>query len=87
MLRYDGKTDGVWITGNGGNAIYALDPNTGKFKTFRMPSNFSYGRMVAIDHATGDVWTALASYPNKLSLRDHSVVVRIHDAADLVAGE
>jgi hypothetical protein len=30
------------------------------------------------------VWTGLASYPNKLSLRDHSIVVRIHHALDLV---
>jgi virginiamycin B lyase len=84
VLRYDRKTDRVWITGNGGNAIYALDPGTGKIQTFRMPSLLSYGRMVAIDHNTGDVWTALASYPNKLSLRDHSIIVRIHDAADLI---
>lgn len=84
VLRYDGPTDRVWITGNGGNAIYALDPKTGNVKTFRMPSLLSYGRMVAIDHNTGDVWTALASYPNKLSLRDHSILVRIHDAADLI---
>ena len=82
--RYDSKSDRVWVTGNGGNAIYALDPKTGKFTTFRMPSYLSYGRMVTIDYSNGDVWTALASYPNKLSLRDHSLLVRIHHALDLV---
>ena len=82
--RYDAKSDRVWVTGNGGNAIYAMDPKSGKFTTFRMPSILSYGRMVSIDYSTGDVWTALASYPNKLSLRDHGVLVRIHHALDLV---
>jgi virginiamycin B lyase len=82
--RYDSKSDRVWITGNGGNAIYVLNPKTEKFTTFRMPSPLSYGRMVSIDYSTGDVWTGLASYPNKLSLRDHSIVVRIHHALDLV---
>lgn len=83
-LRYDAKTDRVWITGNGGNAIYAMNPETGVVQTFRMPSRYSYGRMVTIDYSTGDVWTALASYPNKLSLRDHSIVVRIHGALDRI---
>ena len=82
--RYDSKSDRVWITGNGGNAIYVLDPKSEKFTTFRMPSPLSYGRMVTIDYSTGDVWTGLASYPNKLSLRDHSIVVRLHHALDLV---
>jgi virginiamycin B lyase len=82
--RYDSKSDRVWITGNGANAIYVFDPKTEKFRTFRMPSALSYGRMVAIDYKTGDMWTGLASYPNKLSLRDHSIVVRIHHALDLV---
>lgn len=81
-LRYDAPSDRVWITGNGGNAIYALDPKTGKFRTFRMPSRLSYGRMVSIDYSTGDVWTSLSSYPNMLSLRDHSVVVCIHHALE-----
>jgi virginiamycin B lyase len=82
--RYDSKSDRVWITGNGGNAIYVFNPKTEKFTTFRMPSALSYGRMVSIDYSSGDVWTGLASYPNKLSLRDHSVVVRIHHALDLL---
>ena len=82
--RYDSKSGRVWVTGNGGNAIYVFNPKTEKFVTFRMPSALSYGRMVSIDYATGDVWTGLASYPNKLSLRDHSIVVRINRALDLV---
>lgn len=81
--RYDSKSDRVWITGNGGNAIYVFNPKSEKFSTFRMPSALSYGRMVSIDYSTGDVWTGLASFPNKLSLRDHSIVVRIHNALDL----
>ena len=82
--RYDSKSDRVWVTGNGGNAIYVFNPHTEQFQTFRMPSALSYGRMVAIDYTTGDVWTGLASYPNKLSLRDHSIVVRIQHALDLI---
>jgi virginiamycin B lyase len=78
--RYDATSGHVWITGNGANAIYALDPKSGKVTTFRMPSRLSYGRMISIDFRTGDVWTALSSYPNKLSLRDDSIVVRIHHA-------
>jgi len=82
--HYDARSKRVWITGNGANAIYALDPKTGKVTTFRMPSRLSYGRMISIDYRTGDVWTALSSYPNKLSLRDYSLAVCIHHAVDLV---
>lgn len=85
--RYDSKSARVWITGNGANSIYVFDPKTEKFVTFRMPSALSYGRMVSIDYSTGDVWTGLASYPNKLSLRDYSIVVRIHHALDAVRGD
>lgn len=81
--RYDSRSNRVWVTGNGGNAIYALDPDTGKATTFRIPSMLSYGRMVSIDYGTGDVWTALSSYPNHLALREHSELVRIHNALDL----
>ena len=82
--RYDAKSNRVWVTGNGGNALYALDPETGRATTFRMPSILSYGRVIAFDYSTGDVWTALCSYPNKLALRDYGVLVRIHHALDLV---
>lgn len=82
--RYDARSNRVWITGNGGNAIYALDPKTGKATTFRMPSRLSYGRMISIDYKTGDVWTSLSSYPNKLSFRDFSLAVCIHHAINLV---
>ncbi len=82
--RYDSKSKRVWITGNGANAIYVFNPKTEAFQTFRMPSALSYGRMTAIDYASGDVWTGLASFPNMLSLRDHSIVVRIHHALHLI---
>lgn len=82
--RYDSKSNRVWVTGNGGNAIYVFNPKTEQFQTFRMPAHLSYGRVLGIDYTTGDVWTSLASYPNKLSLRDHSIVVRIHHALDLI---
>ncbi|MCK9284024.1 MAG: carboxypeptidase regulatory-like domain-containing protein [Rhodocyclaceae bacterium] len=82
--RYDAKSNRVWVTGNGGNAIYALDPATGKATTFRLPSLLSYGRMISIDYSTGDVWTALSSYPNKHALRDHGLLLRVHRALDLV---
>ncbi len=84
VSRYDAKSDRVWVTGNGGNAIYALDPKTGKATTFRLPSIISYGRMISIDYSTGDVWTALSSYPNKHTLRDHGLLLRIHNALELV---
>jgi virginiamycin B lyase len=84
VARYDAKSNRVWITGNGGNAIYALDPKTGKSTTFRLPSILSYGRMISIDYSTGDVWTALSSYPNKHALRENGLLLRVHDALDLV---
>lgn len=84
VAHYDEKSDRVWITGNGANAIYALDPKSGQFVTFRIPSYLSYGRMISIDYSTGDVWTALSSYPNKLALRNHGLLLCIHRALDLV---
>ena len=82
--RYDAKSDRVWVTGNGGNAIYALDPKSGRTTTFRLPSILSYGRMISIDYSTGDVWTALSSYPNKHALRESGLLLRVHHALDLV---
>lgn len=54
VARFDAKSNRVWIAGNGGNAIYALDPKTGKSTTFRLPSLLSYGRMISIDYSTGE---------------------------------
>ncbi len=84
VARYDAKSNRVWITGNGGNAIYALDPKSGRATTFRLPSYLSYGRMISIDYSTGDVWTALSSYPNKHALRENGLLLRVHHALDLV---
>lgn len=80
--RYDGKHGRVWITGNGANSLYVFDPQTERFATFRMPAALAYGRMVSIDYASGDVWTALSSYPNKHAGRDHGLLVRLHGALD-----
>jgi virginiamycin B lyase len=84
VARYDRKSDRVWITGNGANSIYALDPKTGRYTTIRLPSYLSYGRMISIDYATGDIWTALSSYPNKHALRDHGLLLRVRNGLGLV---
>jgi streptogramin lyase len=78
-VRFDRRSHRVWVTGNGANSIYALDPDTGLSRTFRLPSDLSYPRMISIDYATGDVWTALSSYPNVHAGRDHGLLLRIHD--------
>jgi len=79
---YDGKSKRLWVAANGANSIYALDPETERFTTYRLPAINSYPRMISIDYTTGDVWTALSSYPNKHSLRDHGLMLRISDALD-----
>jgi virginiamycin B lyase len=84
VARYDEKSDCVWITGNGSNSIYALDPRSGQVTTFRLPSYLSYGRMISIDYTTGDVWTALSSYPTKHALRNNGTLLRVHHALELV---
>jgi len=84
VARYDEKSDRVWITGNGSNSLYAMDPKNGQVKTFRLPSILSYGRMISIDYATGDVWTALSSYPNKHALRNNGLLLRVDKALSLV---
>lgn len=48
------------------------------------PSILSYGRMISIDYATGDVWTALSSYPNKHALRNNGLLLRVDKALSLV---
>lgn len=82
---YDGKSKRLWVAANGANSIYALDPKTERFTTYRLPAINSYPRMISIDYTTGDLWTALSSYPNKHSLRDHGLMLRISDALDSVA--
>ena len=41
-------------------ANYRYDPETDVFDTYRLPASEAYGRMIAIDYANGDVWTALS---------------------------
>jgi len=80
VARYDRRSKRVWITGNGANSIYALDPASGQFTTFRMPSYLSYARMISIDYSTGDIWTALSSYPNNHAGRNYGILLRLHNA-------
>jgi streptogramin lyase len=81
-VRFARRSHRLWVAGNGANSIYALDPDTGHTRTFRLPSTLSYPRMFSIDYATGDVWTSLSSYPNVHAGRDHGVLLRIHDGLD-----
>ena len=84
VARYDAKSDRLWVAGNGANSLYALDPKTGQFKTIRLPSYLSYGRMISIDYTTGDLWTALSSYPNKHALRNNGLLLRVSNASPRV---
>jgi streptogramin lyase len=83
-LRFDRRSQLVWVAGNGTGSIYALDPGSGHWRAFRLPSHLSYGRMISIDYSTGDVWTSLSSYPNIQAGRDHGLLVRIHRAIQAV---
>jgi virginiamycin B lyase len=76
-VRYDGASETVWIDGNGANALYRFDPKSETFDSYRIPSSLAYGRMIAFDYNTGDVWTALSSYPNKHAGRDYGIMVRL----------
>ncbi|MDP6182448.1 MAG: carboxypeptidase regulatory-like domain-containing protein [Gammaproteobacteria bacterium] len=79
--RFDGATGTVWITGNGANSLYRFDPETETFDTYRIPAAQAYGRMIAIDYSTGDVWTALSNYPNKHTGRNTGTLVRLQGVA------
>ena len=75
--RYDEESDTVWVMGNGASSLYRYVPASGKFDTYRLPSPYSYGRMIAIDYTRGEVWTSLANYPTKHTGRASGTLVRI----------
>jgi len=80
-VRYDGATDTVWVVGNGANSLYRYDPRAEEFATYRLPAKQAYGRMIAIDYSSGDVWTALSNYPNKHTGRETGTLVRLQNVA------
>ena len=76
--RVDGATGAVWVTGPEADSLYRFDPVTKRFTIYRLPALVSYARMISIDYASGDVWTALSNWPYKHAAHNYAEVVRLH---------
>ena len=64
---YDAETDPrsgvVWITGALDTSMVRFNPKTETAESFPMPTEPAYTRHLAIDPATGDLWSAYSSLP------------------------
>jgi streptogramin lyase len=56
-------TNDVWATGSLDSTLIRYRPSTGDILTVPLPTEPAYTRHIAIDEATGDVWTAYSSLP------------------------
>ncbi len=55
--------DDVWATGSLASTLIRYRPGDGSILTVPLPTEPAYTRHLAVDEATGDVWTAYSSLP------------------------
>jgi streptogramin lyase len=77
-IRRNRFTGDLWVTGSGSDSLYRLDPDTFRFKVYRLPRAGAYTRTLAFEE-NGDVWTDYASFPNEHTQMPHrsGVILRM----------
>lgn len=61
--EYDPRSGRVWITGALGASMIAFDPRDESVLEIPLPTNPAYTRHLAVDPASGDLWSAYSSLP------------------------
>ncbi len=61
--EYDPRAGIVWITGALGASMVAFDPAAESVLEIPLPTNPAYTRHLAVDPASGDLWSAYSSLP------------------------
>nr|ART36541.1 C743 [uncultured bacterium] len=62
-VTWDQRRRLVWVAASNADAIYRLDPATGKTAVLPLPRERAFLRMIDIDRKTGDLWTTYAHLP------------------------
>lgn len=62
-VTWDQRRRVVWVAASNTDAIYRLDPATGKVAVVPLPRERAYLRMIDLDRNTGDLWTTYAHLP------------------------
>ncbi|MGE0487500.1 MAG: SMP-30/gluconolactonase/LRE family protein [Gammaproteobacteria bacterium] len=84
-VTLDAKRRAVWVGTTNSDRIYRFDIDTARWRHYPLPRREAFLRMIEIDHATGDLWTAYANLP--IGRRDpaiyedasaNNMIVRLH---------
>ncbi len=62
-VTWDFGRKALWVATANNDAIYKLDPKTGKITEYPLPRREAYLRMIDVDLKTGDLWTSYANLP------------------------
>lgn len=62
-VTLDTRRNAIWCATANSDRIYRFDIKTQRWTQYPLPRKESYIRMIQVDPATGDVWTAYASMP------------------------
>ena len=62
-VTLDPKRRAIWVGTTNSDRIYRFDIETARWRHYPLPRKEAFLRMIEIDHATGDIWTAYANLP------------------------
>ncbi|MEQ8262881.1 hypothetical protein [Pseudohaliea sp.] len=62
-VKVNQANDDVWATGSLASTLIRYRPGDGSILSIPLPTEPAYTRHLAVDEATGDVWTAYSSLP------------------------
>lgn len=62
-VTLDSKRHAVWVGTTNSDRIYRFDIDSAHWRQYPLPRKEAFLRMIEIDHATGDLWTAYANLP------------------------
>jgi streptogramin lyase len=75
-LNINRKTGAVWITGTGSDTLIHLDPKSGHFTEYRLPSMVTFMREIEIDD-DGNIWTSNSQAPPRHSERGLASIIKL----------
>ncbi|MCK9284036.1 MAG: SMP-30/gluconolactonase/LRE family protein [Rhodocyclaceae bacterium] len=61
-VTWDSARKALWVATSNAEALYRLDPESGRFKVYPLPRHGAYLRMIAVDAKTGQLVGTYANY-------------------------
>lgn len=75
-LNVNPKNGDVWICSSNSDSLVLLDPKTGHFTNYRMPSRVSFSREIEFDE-DGNIWTSNSNGPIRHSERGVGSIIKL----------